>query len=401
MKEPIISIVMPVYNNEKYLGNAIESILNQQLDYKDDIQLIVVDDGSTDGTGTIADSFANRDSRVKVVHQKNQWIYASINNGVRVAEGKYIFIVNSDDVLVKDSLNAVINKVKYYDFPDIVWMQIQIYRVDENQNITSLYCTVPEVETDEYVGEEDDVHTAYIKAEKLGLTGNQANLYKRELYLNHPCRNDVFFADNFFNYQIAIDVRKMAFISDIIYEHYIYDCSDRNASKGKFYPNVHDKYNELYFLKKRTFSEWSIPKDEWAGIIIKDRLKKMRNEVLSLSYSNCDMSLDQKVEEILKNIADRTIRCEAASVGMEREYESRILNGMAYVVNESNDRIGPKYAFVKNLISFLPKDYRDNVVLSESQLEKIKEAIYCENNIDNVGKVYYTTKWDEEYFTSL
>ena len=101
----MFSIIMPVYNNEIYFPLAVASILQQ--DYTD-FELIIVDDGSTDGTPELADAFAASDRRIRVIHQKNQWIYASFNNGIRQASGDYIYIVNSDDRLMPGDRKSVV-----------------------------------------------------------------------------------------------------------------------------------------------------------------------------------------------------------------------------------------------------------------------------------------------------
>ena len=92
-KKPLISIITAVYNNEKYIRNAANSVLNQSFR---DIEYIIVDDGSTDRTPDIVNEIASKDARVKVIHQKNQWIFASYNNGIRQASGKYFYIINSE-----------------------------------------------------------------------------------------------------------------------------------------------------------------------------------------------------------------------------------------------------------------------------------------------------------------
>lgn len=80
----LISIVMPVYNNERYFPLAVKSIIEQE--YKD-FELIIIDDGSTDRTAIIADEIAATDSRIRVIHQSNQWVYASFNRGIEAAKG--------------------------------------------------------------------------------------------------------------------------------------------------------------------------------------------------------------------------------------------------------------------------------------------------------------------------
>lgn len=92
----LISVIMPVYNVEDYLSQSIESVLNQ--DHRD-LELILIDDGSTDGSGSICDAYAAKDSRVRVIHQKNGGAAAAKNAGLRIAAGTYLCFVDSDDFL--------------------------------------------------------------------------------------------------------------------------------------------------------------------------------------------------------------------------------------------------------------------------------------------------------------
>ena len=91
---PMVSIVVPVYNVERYLEECLESILSQSLE---DIEVIVVNDGSTDGSAAIADSYEEKDSRVRVIHKPNSGYGHTMNTGFRAARGEYIGVVESDD----------------------------------------------------------------------------------------------------------------------------------------------------------------------------------------------------------------------------------------------------------------------------------------------------------------
>lgn len=96
---PKVSILVPVYNVEKYLLQCIESIINQSLQ---DIEIICIDDGSTDQSGKMLDDFALKDVRVRVLHKKNAGYGAALNDGLKIATGEYIGIVESDDKVAKD-----------------------------------------------------------------------------------------------------------------------------------------------------------------------------------------------------------------------------------------------------------------------------------------------------------
>lgn len=100
-----ISVIVPVYNVEKYLNRCIDSILNQT--YKD-FELIFVDDGSSDNSGAICDEYANKDNRIKVIHKENGGVSTARNAGLDIAQGEYIMFVDSDDFLTVDCLEILI-----------------------------------------------------------------------------------------------------------------------------------------------------------------------------------------------------------------------------------------------------------------------------------------------------
>lgn len=122
--QPKFSIVMPVYNVEKYLRNSVQSVLNQTiLDY----ELILIDDGSLDNCPTICDEFAAQYSQVRVVHQENAGLSGARNAGFAIAKGEYVYFPDSDDIIQPDTLEYFeraiekIPNVKYVisDFQDV------------------------------------------------------------------------------------------------------------------------------------------------------------------------------------------------------------------------------------------------------------------------------------------
>lgn len=95
-----ISVIIPVHNVERYLPQCLDSVLSQSCT---DLQVILIDDGSTDSCGVICDEYAEKDARVEVIHQKNAGAAAAKNAGLRVATGKYLSFVDSDDYLAPDA----------------------------------------------------------------------------------------------------------------------------------------------------------------------------------------------------------------------------------------------------------------------------------------------------------
>lgn len=101
----MISIILPVYNVEKYLDDCIESLIQQT--YKN-IEVIIVDDGSTDNSGIIADKCANKDNRIKVIHKQNGGVATARNTGLKIARGEFIIFVDPDDWVTLDHVEYLL-----------------------------------------------------------------------------------------------------------------------------------------------------------------------------------------------------------------------------------------------------------------------------------------------------
>lgn len=104
MKRGLVTIVLPIYNVEKYLERCLESIVNQT--YRD-LEIILVDDESPDKCPLICDNWAERDKRIKVIHKKNEGLGFARNTGIENATGEYIFFLDSDDYVAKDTIEKL------------------------------------------------------------------------------------------------------------------------------------------------------------------------------------------------------------------------------------------------------------------------------------------------------
>lgn len=118
---PKLSFIVPVYNTEEYLRECVECLLVQ--DYAD-CEVILVDDGSPDGSGAICDEYARRDSRVKVVHQQNAGLSAARNTGLDVARGEFVAFVDSDDSVAFDTY--AVNIPFLLADPELDWVEFPV-----------------------------------------------------------------------------------------------------------------------------------------------------------------------------------------------------------------------------------------------------------------------------------
>lgn len=110
--EPLVSIIIPIYNVEKYISKTVDSVLNQT--YRN-IEIILVDDGSPDNCPHLIDSMSKEDSRIKVVHKPNGGVSSARNAGIDKAQGKYISFVDGDDWIDPDYVQYFVNLIEKYN----------------------------------------------------------------------------------------------------------------------------------------------------------------------------------------------------------------------------------------------------------------------------------------------
>lgn len=139
MTNPNISVIIPVYNTEKYLKDCLDSVTNQSLK---NIEIICINDGSTDNSSSILKSYAEKDDRIHVIKQNNQGLSAARNAGIKNACGEYICFLDSDDMLADNALEELYNKAKQ-DRLEILCFDIKcIYETEHlkmTNNVDALY----------------------------------------------------------------------------------------------------------------------------------------------------------------------------------------------------------------------------------------------------------------------
>jgi len=110
----VISVIIPVYNVEQYLHRCLDSLIAQTYG---NIELIIINDGSTDGSGRICDEYAVKDSRIRVIHQSNNGLSAALNTGLKKATGNYIGFVDSDDWIESDMYEVLYTAITSKSVP--------------------------------------------------------------------------------------------------------------------------------------------------------------------------------------------------------------------------------------------------------------------------------------------
>lgn len=217
--KPLISVIVPVYNVAAYLPQAVESILSQ--DYEQ-LEVILIDDGSRDESGAICDQFAARDPRVRVIHQKNGGAAAAKNAGLRIATGEYLSFVDSDDYL-EPNVYRYMADILEGEGADLVHCAFRNVCKTHSEDFV-LHPGRNEVDTREYL-------KRFHKDWTCALLWNK--LYRRDLF------RDIFFEeghridDEFFTYQGVMNAKKIIVDDKIVYNYRRRASSAMNSAQAR------------------------------------------------------------------------------------------------------------------------------------------------------------------------
>ena len=130
VSEIVFSLILPVYNVEKHLRKCMNSILNQT--FKGNIEIILIDDGSTDQSGKICDEYAAINQKIKVIHKKNGGLCAARNCGMQYATGKYIWFIDSDDYIEDDALLKFYEEIEQFEWDVLLFSFFEEYYNNED-----------------------------------------------------------------------------------------------------------------------------------------------------------------------------------------------------------------------------------------------------------------------------
>ena len=245
-----ISVIVPVYNVEKYLSQCADSILSQ--DYSD-LEVIFIDDGSTDASGQICDQYAEKDPRVRVIHQKNGGAAAAKNAGLRMASGKYLSFVDSDDYLEPNVYGGLVRTLLDTGADVVQGSFREIYRNrTEEQRVSE-----ETLEGYEYL-------LRFPKDFSCALLWNK--LYRRELFAGVFFEEGHKIDDEYFTWQGFLKPRKVVRVDRVIYnyrkrasgvmstpesgERRVLDCLDSTAKRRRkiidSLPELRQAFDENY-----------------------------------------------------------------------------------------------------------------------------------------------------------
>lgn len=240
-KTPKVSVIVPIYNVEKYLAKCIDSVLAQ--DYYD-WELLLINDGSTDSSGEICDEYTLKDSRIKVFHQLNKGVSAARNLGIENAQGKYIIFIDSDDYVTPQYLSDLVK----YD-SDIIASGFDLWYANGRQTERKTFDNLKF-----YNIEDNTLNDAIIIGDYKHLWhGPCCKLYKKATINNIRFDESLDYGEDYlFNLNVLLSCSSITLVpkSNYIYTHY------NNTTLTNRRVGYNSMFNYLFKLKQTR--EWLI-----------------------------------------------------------------------------------------------------------------------------------------------
>ncbi|MGU8908543.1 glycosyltransferase family 2 protein [Clostridium perfringens] len=323
-KNILCSIIIPVYNVEKYLERCINSIINQT---EKNIEIILVDDGSLDKSGNICDSFAKNDSRIVVIHKKNGGLSDARNKGLEISNGKYILFVDSDDWCEENFVEEICNIAELNSL-DLVVCGYKInysnnnYIINKNFNFERKFCGKKEISE------------AIINLDTNGMFNVVWNkLYKREIIekfkiefdINAVPGEDLLFNCNYFTYI------KNIYLLDKIYYNYMRQ--DEETLVCKYRKDLYEKVKIFNKKREGLYNFYNMNTDKYIGILAELNIEYLFCCIPNLYRKDCCLTKYERKKYI------HTILCDSDIKNNIKLYKPKSFNlklfKLLYIINST------------------------------------------------------------------
>jgi glycosyltransferase involved in cell wall biosynthesis len=257
-----VSVVIPVYNVEDYLGECLDSVVNQTLS---DIEVICVNDGSTDRSLEILNEYAARDSRITVIDQENGGHAVATNRGMKLAKGEYLYLMDSDDMVDVHALEETVKiaderKVDFVIFQAInYYMDTDEYKEQENYSMNELA---------DFVG--DSVFNwKDIRDYVFSITVTPwSKIYRRDFIEKNNCQfsEGLVFDDNIFFWEVLFSAERITFYRKHLFTRRWHSASSTMSGNRNFFDSI-----EIFKLMWKTFQRFGTF-EEFKEILYKKRV---------------------------------------------------------------------------------------------------------------------------------
>ena len=286
---PAISVIMPVYNVEKFVGKAIESMLSQTFG---DFEFIIVDDGTPDRSGEICDEYAKKDSRIQVIHKENGGAPEARNRAIDVARGKYMYFMDSDDWAEPTMLEDMYALAEQHNAELVVTG----YYIDTYYSDTEKYTQVQTSDDAVYKDQRDFREHAYELFDKNLLYTPWNKLYLSEYILQNGLRFPTTWMDDFpFNLSVVRDVERVVFSSG---QYYHFMRARAESETAKYKSNMYEKREEEHTWMLDLYKYWNVNDAASLEMLHRRYIERIVGCIENVTNKNCTLSRKERKAEI-------------------------------------------------------------------------------------------------------
>ena len=236
-KLPKVSILVPIYNMEKYLNNCLDTLINQTLK---DIEIICINDGSTDNSLKIIQEYASKDNRITIIDKPNSGYGASMNIGLDIAKGEYIGIIEPDDFASLDMFEELFNKIEENDC-DVVKSDFYTYNSTKEQKIK--FTQIEKFKTNKVISAKNNKNILNI------IPSIWSAIYKNDFLKVNNIRfletSGASFQDTSFNLKVLMSAKRVLLIPEAYLLYRVDNVASSVKNKGKIF-FVCEEFNEVH-----------------------------------------------------------------------------------------------------------------------------------------------------------
>ena len=294
-----VSIIMPVYKVEDYVGKAIESIQAQTLK---EWEFLIVDDGTPDKSGEICDAYAAKDERIQVIHKENGGAPSARNMAIELAKGEYMYFMDSDDWAEPTMLEDMYNLAKR----DNAQLVIAGFYIDTYYNKEEYMTDDYFVEDAVYPDKESFRKNAYKLFDKNLLYTPWNKLFESKYIMDNNLRFPKTFWDDFpFNVSIVKNVER----ETVTHKQYYHFLRARSESETAAYrPGMYEKREEEHGWMINLYKQWNVKDAASREMIARRYIERFVGCVENITNPKCDMTEQEKRQEIKKMLANPRVK---------------------------------------------------------------------------------------------
>ena len=324
--EVTVSIIMPVYGVEKFVGKAIESIQAQTFE---DYEFLIVDDGTKDRSGIICDEYAAKDKRIRVFHKENGGAPSARNVAIDEAKGKYFYFMDSDDWAEPTMLEDMVKLAEAHR----AQLVVTGYFIDTYYSDTEYVTQDISQPTQVFETQQEFRENAYRLFDHNLLYTPWNKLYDGDYIRQNGLKFPQTFWDDFpFNLSVVRDVERVV-VSDKKYYHFMRARAE--SETAKYRPEMYDKREEEHDWMLELYRYWNIDDEQSREFLARRYVERLIGCVENLTNPACTLSPAEKKQEIRRIITTNRAQ-EAAQTAQPR---SRYMKVMLSPIRNKNSTL--------------------------------------------------------------